>query len=198
MDFSNLLYQLLLQFISVIFHSCYGPCLHQLPSLLLILQFTSFLSLSPILFYSFSQFSAALSIVAFISIAWAVFHILEIWLMSRRMNSCPCSISNAFDLCSERSRFESRQKLRLSWLKHFVSLCKKVRDGTSIRRQPVPSKCFPIHHSSIVLTFEALLCNINTNRSTKQTMDLSEPLLVVSVHRFNCGQTLTNPRETWS
>lgn len=29
---------------------CYGPCFHQLPSLLFILQFTSFLSLSPILF----------------------------------------------------------------------------------------------------------------------------------------------------
>jgi hypothetical protein len=29
-------------------------------------------------------------------------------------------------------------------------------------------------------------------------MDPSEPLVAVSVHRFNYGQTLTDPRETWS
>lgn len=88
--------------------------------------------------------------------------------MPRRMKSCSCNISNALGMCSESSRFESRQKLRLSWLKHFISLCKKVRDGTCIRRQPVTSKRFPIHHSSIVLTFEALLCDINTNRSASK------------------------------
>jgi hypothetical protein len=60
--------------------------------------------------------------------------------------------------------------------------------------QPVPSKCFSIHHSSIVLTFDALLCGLNTNRAVEQTMenykhDPSGTLMTVSVHRFNYGDT---------
>jgi hypothetical protein len=63
-----------------------------------------------------------------------------------------------------RARFDSRPEHLLSWLRisWFSSGPPgKCRDGTSIGPRPLPSKSFPVHHSSIILPFDVTVATDN-------------------------------------
>jgi hypothetical protein len=65
-----------------------------------------------------------------------------------------------------------QQLVTHSLLKFYSVPPRKCRDNTSMMPQPLPSKSFPIHHSPIILLFDAIRSSCWHRRSRNHTEKL--------------------------